>query len=160
MVHANRRPLNEHERRYNAPTANEIAPIVIGSDADHIHRNDIVLRRRGVLNASGNETLQRISVSHKKYDALGYPLLFSDGRDGWHIWLQCYKPGSNTLKKVSPMMYYQPFLFKHKDCFPLILLIGRLFQQFLVDMYVKIESERISYLRHNQPQLRRDNYIL
>ncbi len=44
------------------------------------------------------------------------PFLFPDGRDGWHIGFQCSKPGSNTLKKVSAsMMYYLPFLFKHKD---------------------------------------------
>ncbi len=142
VIHANRRPSNEHEQRYNAPVASEAAAIVIGSDADHIQRNDIVLRKRGVLNAKGNETLKRISVSHRNYDALCYPLLFPDGRDSWHIGLQCTKPGSNNQKKVFLMMYYQPFLFKHKNCFPLMLMSGRLFQPFLVDIYVKIESER------------------
>ncbi len=48
VIHANRRSSNEHERRYNAPTAKEVASIVIDSEADHIHRNDIVLRRRDV----------------------------------------------------------------------------------------------------------------
>ncbi len=135
VIQANRPPSNEHERRYNAPVAYEVAGIVIGSDADHIHRNDI-------LNDNGNETMQRISASHRNYDALCYPLLFPDGQDGWYIGLQCTKPGSNNQKKASPMMDYQPFLLKRKNCFPLILLSGRLFQMFLVDMYVKIESEK------------------
>ena len=72
--------------------------------------------------------------------------------------MQCDKPGSSQTRKVSPMMYYQPFLFKHKDCFPLILLSGRQFHQLLVDMCVKIEAERRSYLNHNQDKLRRENY--
>ncbi len=134
VIHANRRPSNEHERRYYAPAASEVAAIVIGSDADHINRNDIFLRKRGVLNVNGNETLQRISVSHRTYDALCYPLLFPDGRDAWHIGLHYAKLGSNNQKKVSTMMYYQPFMFKHKNCFPLMLLSGRLVQQFLVYM--------------------------
>ncbi len=126
VIHANQRPPNEHERRYNAPVASEVADIVIGSHADHIHRSDTVLRERGVLNLKVNGAQRRISASHTKYDALCYPLLFSDRRDGWHIGLQCAKPGSNNQKKVSPMMFYQPFLFKHK-------IISLLF---MVDMYV------------------------
>lgn len=32
-------------------------------------------------------------------------------------------------------------------------------QQFMVDMYVKIESERLRYLRYNQQKLRAEEYI-
>ncbi len=39
-----------------------------------------------------------------------------------------------------------------------MLLSERLFLQFLVDMHVKVEFEKISHLRHNQDKLRRDNY--
>ena len=35
---------------------------------------------------------------------------------------------------------------------------GRLFQQFVVDMYAKMESNRLSYIRQNQNRLRRDLY--
>ncbi len=73
MIHANQWPSFEHEWSYNAPTANEVSAIVIGSDDDYIQRKDIILRRPVVLNAIGNETLARISVSHRKYDALCYP---------------------------------------------------------------------------------------
>ncbi len=69
IIQADRLPINRHERRYNAPVASEVAAIVVGSDPDYIHPNDIVLRRRGVLNSNGNETLQSISVSHRKYNA-------------------------------------------------------------------------------------------
>lgn len=34
-----------------------------------------------------------------------------------------------------------------------------LFHQFVVDMYAKIESERLLYIRLNQSKLRADNYI-
>lgn len=35
----------------------------------------------------------------------------------------------------------------------------QLFNQYLVDMYVKIETERLNYIRYNQCKLRVDNYI-
>ena len=35
----------------------------------------------------------------------------------------------------------------------------QLFDQFLVDMYAKIESERLSFIRNNQKLLRAENYI-
>ncbi|GIX82126.1 ATP-dependent DNA helicase [Caerostris darwini] len=40
-----------------------------------------------------------------------------------------------------------------------ILRCRELCQQFMVDMYVKIESERLRYLRHNQQKLRAEEYI-
>ena len=36
--------------------------------------------------------------------------------------------------------------------------MGRLFQQYVVDMYAKIESSRLQYLRFNQGQLHADLY--
>ena len=36
--------------------------------------------------------------------------------------------------------------------------MGRLFQQYIVDMYVKIEGEQLSYLRQNQLQIRAELY--
>lgn len=40
-----------------------------------------------------------------------------------------------------------------------ILKCGKLFHQYIVDMYAKIESERLLYIRLNQKQLRVENYI-
>jgi hypothetical protein len=34
-----------------------------------------------------------------------------------------------------------------------------LFHQFLVDMYVKIETERLNFMKHNQRQLCAENHI-
>ena len=36
--------------------------------------------------------------------------------------------------------------------------MGRLFQQYIVDMYAKIEFNRLKYLRYNQSQLHADLY--
>uniref|UniRef100_UPI00358ED5B8 uncharacterized protein n=1 Tax=Myxine glutinosa TaxID=7769 RepID=UPI00358ED5B8 len=40
-----------------------------------------------------------------------------------------------------------------------ILRYGQLFHQFIVDMYAKIESERLCFIRHNQKRLRVESYV-
>lgn len=40
-----------------------------------------------------------------------------------------------------------------------ILRFCKLFQQYTVDMYVKIETERLNYIRFNQSKLRSDDYV-
>lgn len=40
-----------------------------------------------------------------------------------------------------------------------ILRCGKLFHQYVVDMYAKIESERLNYIRFHQRQLRSEQYI-
>lgn len=36
---------------------------------------------------------------------------------------------------------------------------GKLFHQYAVDMYAKIETERLAYIRFNQTKLRSEEYI-
>ncbi|CAE1169604.1 unnamed protein product [Acanthosepion pharaonis] len=75
VIDSDKRPQGEHERRYNAPTSNEVSVIVSG---DQHNRRDIVIASRG----SG---LRRISETHRSYDALQYPLLFPHGEDGYNL---------------------------------------------------------------------------
>ncbi|XP_050326830.1 uncharacterized protein LOC126757177 isoform X1 [Bactrocera neohumeralis] len=63
VIRADKRPAGEHERRFNAPVLNEVAIVVVGENMDS---RDIVIQRR----VGGN--LQRISETHRSYDALQY----------------------------------------------------------------------------------------
>lgn len=45
-----------------------------------------------------------------------------------------------------------------RGIFNLILHGGLLFQQFAVDMYIKVESSRLDYVRNNQKEIRADLY--
>ncbi|KIH66755.1 hypothetical protein ANCDUO_02915 [Ancylostoma duodenale] len=66
VIRAVKRPTGEHERRFNAPTVNEVAVVMVGEDFD---RRDIIIQKR-------NDSLQRISETHRSYDALQYPVIF------------------------------------------------------------------------------------
>ena len=144
VIDADKRPTGEHERRYNAPQTNEVAVLML--DEKHGNR-DIVLKHR-------EGGLQRIAETHRSYDPLQYPLLFPRGKDGWSIELLATKG-----KKLTPMKFYAfLMMFRPDPDFNTLLRCGKLMQQFIVDMYVKIESDRLNFLRHNQKKLRAENY--
>ncbi|CDF36122.1 unnamed protein product [Chondrus crispus] len=158
VIHGDRRPSHEHVRRYNGPEASEVAALIPGNEDGEIGRRDIVVRRRGTLNSNGNEVLDPISVSHRAYDPLSYVLLFPNGRDGWYPELRFSSVQDGRRTKITPMMYYGWHLFERSGEFSTILHAARLFQQYLVDQFCKVEAERLSYLRHNQTQLRAADY--
>lgn len=75
VIKADKVPVGEHARRFNAPTVNEVGIVMVG---DAFERRDIRIMRR-------NNTVQSIQDTHRSYDALQYPLIFWEGEDGYHI---------------------------------------------------------------------------
>lgn len=67
VIRADKTPIGQHERRFNAPTIDEVAIIIVGEE---FNSRDIVLHRR-------NNQLQRICETHPSYDALQYPIIYS-----------------------------------------------------------------------------------
>ena len=65
------------QRRYNRPTASEVAVIIPGTGEEQVDRRDIILQSR-----SGQ--FKCISELHSAYCALRYPLLFRNRQQGWH----------------------------------------------------------------------------
>lgn len=104
--------------------------------------------------------LQRISETHRSYDALQYPLLFWEGEDGYNV--NVYQIDSEThatTNKKDPAMDCYAYRIMIREGHNHLLRCGRLFQQFLVDMYAKIGSERLLFLRFYQKKLRAEEYI-
>jgi hypothetical protein len=68
-------------RRYNTPTASEVAAIVVGSDEDRVnYSRQIRLYKKG---GEGDHYLKIISDDHSAYDPLHYVLLHPYGDHGW-----------------------------------------------------------------------------
>ncbi|XP_063912257.1 uncharacterized protein LOC135129106 [Zophobas morio] len=151
IIRADKTPSNEHERRFNAPIAPEVAAVIVGTE---ITRRDIAISRR-------NQTKQRIAETHRSYDALQYSILFPRGEDGYHFELYQTHPvtGAATTKKVSCMDFYAYRIMIRAEQSNHILKCRHVFQQFIVDMYAKVESERLNYIRYNQSKLRVEDYI-
>jgi hypothetical protein len=76
--------------------------------------------------------------------------------DGYCININQQDPatGTKTNKNISSKGYYAYRLMIRRDQDNVILRYRELCQQFMVDMYVKVESEQLRYLRFNQKKLR------
>ncbi|XP_075425538.1 uncharacterized protein LOC142465468 [Ascaphus truei] len=151
IIRADKTPVGQHERRFNAPQINEVAIVIAG---EQFNTRDIILQRRA-------HSLTRICETHRSYDALQYPLILWNGDDGYHFNIMQVDPASqaNTKKTVSAMDFYAYRLMIRDASQNHILHCRQLFHQFIVDMYAKIESERLLYIRLHQKQLRVDQYI-
>ncbi|XP_044316600.1 uncharacterized protein LOC123037888 [Drosophila rhopaloa] len=138
--------------QFNAPTINEVAVVIVG---ENVESRDIVLKRRDDCR------LQRVYETHRSYDALQYPLMFCRGEDGYHFNIKMVNPttGEETNKKVSSMNFYAYRLMIRLDVDNHLLRYRRLFHQYCVDMYVKVQTERLNFIRFNQSKLRSDEYI-
>lgn len=93
---------------------------------------------------------------HRSYDALQYPLMFWH-HFGYHFELRQINPttGIPKTKKISAMDFYGYRLMMR---FNILLRCKDLFHQFIVDMYGKIEAERLRHIRFNQRALRVEQY--
>ncbi|GIY85779.1 helitron_like_N domain-containing protein [Caerostris darwini] len=151
VISADKTPSGEHAGRFNAPTVEEVAIIMVGDPVDN---RAIKITRR-------DSTVHVISDLHRSYDALQYPLIFWQGQDGYHINIKQVHPvtGNETNKKVSSMCYYAYRLMIRNNQDNYILRYRQLYHQYVVDMYAKIESERLRFLRFNQVKLRSEDYI-
>ncbi|XP_026475940.1 uncharacterized protein LOC113381189 [Ctenocephalides felis] len=151
VIRADCTPRGKHVRRFNAPTVNDVAAIIVG---DPTKSRDIVVQRRSNIMHRVNETLfvRRVTISNHllaRARRLGHHV--EDGRSNY----RCL----STNKNLSAMKYYayRMMIRPHEENG--ILKCRRLFQQFAVDMYVKVETERLAFIPFNQAKLRSEDYI-
>ena len=82
-----------------------------------------------------------INEIHRFYDSFHYVLLFPCGNDGWHINIRNNRSNVNVIA-----LDYCCYRFMVRSGLNYLHHSGRLFHQYIVDMYAKIEGERLNYL--------------
>ena len=135
-------------RRYNEPTHNEVAAVFIGEDGAPPANRDIVVYPR-------DRQPERISYMSSHADPMCYPVLFPRGDMGWHNGMQHVE--EHRTARLTMQQFYG-YRLAVRDSFSPIHSSGKLFQQYLVDAYVKTEGCRLHFIRSNQRQLRVDLY--
>nr|XP_043639291.1 uncharacterized protein LOC122610362 [Erigeron canadensis] len=113
---------------YDTPVNDCIGAIVCDNDSIS-HEFDIVVHHN-------NAGPQRVSES------------------GWSPALRLHVPADEHEKRLTINMFYSYQLHDRLNTYTLLLRAGRLFQQYLVDAYVCVKQERLTYFRQNQNQLR------
>ncbi|KAF7826959.1 uncharacterized protein G2W53_018123 [Senna tora] len=142
-------------RIYNLPTADEIAALIVGDfDPENVERDIIVEERSG--------TLQCIDELHPLYLPMQYPLMFPRGEDGYRhdVLFRFADFNSNKKEKtLAPRQFFAYILQDRPSQFNIFLRCGKLTQQFIVDGYTMIESQRLLYIRLHQKELRANSYV-
>ena len=115
-------------QRYNVPTANEVAAIVVNDD-----RDGIIATPNYMAIKLKSDKLVQLRTTDGHCDPMVYPILFPKGDPGYQLSLK-----QTYGKKVSMLQFYSYRLFKRVDTFNPILLAGKLLHQYLVDSYVKV----------------------
>lgn len=128
---------------------------------------------------SSGEMPRRQCVSYKMphYLTLSYPLIHQNGESGWHFNMQNLAPSADSSSGFETsfskrkrtnitVMDFSKFVLQVRDernaplKEDLILACGRLFQQYALDLYSILESDRLNYLRKNQGILRSEKFCV
>ncbi|XP_057453106.1 uncharacterized protein LOC130744967 [Lotus japonicus] len=139
-------------RTYNLPTSDEIAALIVGDfDTVEVGR-DIIVKKDGVLS--------RIHETHTSFIPLQYPLIFPYGEDGWQEDIPLSGISATTSSRLKPRVTLREFITfriqERNNEYGNVVLCRRLFQQFVVDCFTMIESQRLSFIRNNQKLIRAD----
>ncbi|XP_003739875.1 uncharacterized protein LOC100902110 [Galendromus occidentalis] len=146
---------HDDHRRYNVASANEVAVVYVGDEGNIPGERNLV-----VYEKTGN--LRSIPHLDERCDPLAYPLLFPTGESGWHPGMTRDNShldegsASRSRSRMTQKDYYSYLLFSRNDVFNPLHHAGKLLQQFIVDCWIKIEMNRLNFIRLNQRQLRLD----
>ncbi|XP_051160511.1 uncharacterized protein LOC127290984 [Leptopilina boulardi] len=133
-------------RRYNIQKVNEVAAIFTTTADGDIPESYVTLYNKR------NKNLQYVSSMNPNVEPWIYPLFYPYGTRGWDENMTCV----NSNKRVSRSAYIKFKIASRDD--NVILKCGRLFQQWIVDNYVKVEKDRTNFCRNNQSTLRAESY--
>ncbi|XP_044005604.1 uncharacterized protein LOC122850538 [Aphidius gifuensis] len=133
-------------RRYNVQKINEVAAIFTTTANGDIPESYVTIHNKNT------KKLEYVSNMDPNVEPWIYPLFYPFGTRGWHRDIPCV----TKSKRVSRAAYIKYRMASRND--NIFLMGGRLFQQWVVDNYVKIEKDRMNFCRLNQKKIRADTY--
>lgn len=145
-------------RRYNAPRVNEVAVIFQSIAGEPTFERDLLIHLRPDPSDPNRANTKRISILHPSIEPMTYPLLFPYGESGWHPDIPLKESISKTKRKRLSQMAYYSYRIAVRETFNQFLNAGKLTQQYFVDFYVKMESNRLQWIKDHQKELRAESY--
>ena len=141
-------------RRFNLPTCKEVAAVFVCSDdgAPPSDYSFVVYDK-----VSGNQ-LTKIPCYDQNVDPMTYPLFFPSGETGFKINMKSVRAMKMRDNLTQLEFVKSRIAFRPVDGFSLIHWGRSLFQQYIVDNYVRIETSRLNHIRMNQEKLRSSDY--
>lgn len=167
VIYDVRRPHSEHIRWYNRHKTSEVSVVVPNAEVGIVERRGTVLLRWGDLNSNASEVSNKVSVTYRYYERVRYVLPLPFGQDGWDIQLTTAMQHSQLSSSQSvsiqttPPIFYCYHLYGCSTDFSNLHREWRLFQQYNLHKFCKMESGRLSHYPQIHQQLRvADNMTL
>ncbi|EGT35548.1 hypothetical protein CAEBREN_00452 [Caenorhabditis brenneri] len=139
----------DDQNRYQNPTADEVAAVYVGDE------EEIPGERGFTIHQRGSPTPRAMNIIDRNVDPLTYPLLFPRGQFGWTINMPYRIPRGNR-ENITMVEFYAHRLHVRKEFSPLFH-AGKLFQQFVVDVWTRVEQNRLNFIKSNQALLRSEH---
>ena len=145
----------DRDRRYDQPSATEIAAVYIGEEGEPPNPSE---RDIAIYPRQDRRTI-KISAISPHTDPMTYPILFFHGESGWQPGLLQTDAGGHPDPHVRlTLRQYYAFRIAFRDAFSTIHLSGQLYHQYLVDAVTKIEGNMLHWIRTHQDHLRTECY--
>ncbi|XP_057296296.1 uncharacterized protein LOC130625260 [Hydractinia symbiolongicarpus] len=138
-------------KRYNLPHHDEVVAVFVGQDGAPPGNRDVVIYPRG-------GDLQNISTMSANLEPMVYPLFFPRGEPGWHNRIPRVAVRATRTRNTTTMLQYYTYRSAAREYFSPIHYGKKLFQQYCVDSYFKVEGNNLNYIQANQTNLRVDSY--
>lgn len=146
--------IDNHGDRYSLPTTSELAGLLIDCLSTKVSAFDVIVKAR-------TPQVKHVSHIHPALMALQYPLLFPYGDIGFHIGIKYKVVDSEPIEgrdEVSMLEFYAYYMhYRIGEPNP-ELCSGRLSQQFEVNAYSCVESNKLEFQFFNQDLLRCERY--
>ncbi|XP_076065324.1 uncharacterized protein LOC143039331 [Oratosquilla oratoria] len=143
----------EHKGVYHLPTA----AVTVGAIVDLDSSTDPLQITISSPKKGSKYNLQYVYHNSLYYDIFQYPILIPNGDMGFtHVLQKQKKIGSGKYTNLSPSAYYSSLLMERDGSCLFLSKCRTLFQRFVVDSYVKIESNRLHYFERNQHEIRKE----
>nr|XP_047141476.1 uncharacterized protein LOC124816359 [Hydra vulgaris] len=91
-------------------------------------------------------------------DPMVYPIFSPRGDAGWHNQLKHNPNHTIRVRNHVTLSQYYNYRLAVRQTFSPIFYGKKLFQQYVVDAYVKIEGQRFAFIRNNENKLRSEQY--
>lgn len=104
-----------------------------------------------------NSEVQYLNIRDINNEPMCYPILFPYGEPGFNK-NTLHNKLTKTRNRLTLSEYASFRLCIRKDNLNLLFKTGQLFQQYIVNLFVNIESNNLAFIKNNQSQLRVEDY--
>ena len=145
----------EHKGVYHLPTSSSSVGAIVNLDGSKRHLQVTI------ESSKPNAKYKTKIISHENvfYDAFQYPLLIPNGDMGYSHSMKLISKHENKNRvydRLTSASYYCSLYMERDGIFNYMTKCRRLFQQFVVDNYVKVETMRLSFIENNQSNIRKE----